>query len=246
MAPPTPSRQARKTGQEARHLGFPCKSRNGSENFDRGEPKGEREDGTGFEGDVVSELGRLNDRGMGFGFHRHLYPNSFRMCSGEGFPSIGPSIQDPIDPPTALVPRSLSPGPKGMDRRVSQDSLPSRTHIHKERLGSKPGDKLGWSPGMGVQVGGRERKRDALRPRLWRWRCQSCTCRRRWQTSCWRWKRPCTTRRKPKGKCNWPWNRSETRCVAGTSRRTKRDASKDAKGMQSMGIASPLTFPSCS
>lgn len=158
MAPPTPSRQARKTGQEARHLGFPCKSRNGSENFDRGEPKGEREDGTGFEGDVVSELGRLNDRGMGFGFHRHLYPNSFRMCSGEGFPSIGPSIQDPIDPPTALVPRSLSPGPKGMDRRVSQDSLPSRTHIHKERLGSKPGDKLGWSPGMGVQVGGRERE----------------------------------------------------------------------------------------
>eukprot|EP00963_Diacronema_lutheri_P011634 scaffold1420_cov375-Pavlova_lutheri.AAC.25 len=119
MAPPTPSRQARKTGQEARHLGFPCKSRNGSENFDRGEPKGEREDGTGFEGDVVSELGRLNDRGMGFGFHRHLYPNSFRMCSGEGFPSIGPSIQDPIDPPYCTgspfpFPRSKGDGQKGV------------------------------------------------------------------------------------------------------------------------------------
>lgn len=184
---------------------------------------------------------------MGFGFHRHLYPNSFRMCSGERVPidwTVDPGPNRP--PPYCTGSPFPSPVPKRMDRRVSQDSLPSRTHIQKERLGSKPGDKVGWSPGMGVQVGGRERERDALRPRLWRWRCQSCTCRRRWQTSCWRWKRPCTTRRKPRGKCNWPWNRSETRCVAGTSRRTKRDASKDAKGMQSMGIASPLTFPSCS
>jgi len=119
MAPPTPSRQARKTGQEARHLGFPCKSRNGSENFDRGEPKGEREDGTGFEGDVVSDLGRLNDRGMGFGFHRHLYPDSFRMCSGERVPIDWTVDPGPNRPPVlhwfpVPFPRSKGDGQKGV------------------------------------------------------------------------------------------------------------------------------------